>query len=114
MKKIYWKTIFSKLKAFQFAAIKAIDISGDADHPLRTVARTLELNDKGTLSCWSDDLAFIEGNRLQPINIYARFVDKERGDFIMLRGESTVASFSPGKGALLHIALSEHGNCLAK
>ncbi|GAO42175.1 hypothetical protein [Flavihumibacter petaseus] len=113
MKKIYWKMIAAKLKSFTFAAIKEIK-DAPFERPSRTVASQVKLNEKGILTCWSDDPDFIACNQEKPLQIMARFVDKESGDYIQVQGESQVASATPGEGALLRIRLDPEANCLIK
>ncbi len=57
----------------------------------------------GILSCWCEDEIFIKKNESKPIPVFARFANKESGEFMVIEGHSQVAAVAPGKGALLHI-----------
>ena len=110
MKKLYWKQLQGKLQGFTFAAIK--EVTND-DRPLRTVAMTLDLHDCRTLSCWTDDTDFISKNQEQPLPIMARFINKEKGEYILCKGESSIAARSTD-GALLHIRIEEQADCYTR
>ena len=100
------ENISSKLGSFRFAALKEIT-EKELTRPLRAITKNLHWYSNRMLSCWCDDEIFIHKNQEQPMDIYARFVDKEKGDYIIMKGHSTIAAISPGRGALLHLSLGE-------
>ncbi len=102
MKKIEMDKISSKLGVFRFASIKE-KIDKSFIRPLRTMIRTIQMGPDGTLSAWCEDEDFIIQNQQRPINILARFANKESGDFMVIEGHSRIAALAPGKGALVHI-----------
>jgi hypothetical protein len=98
--------ITSKLGSFKYAALKEI-IQKDLKRPLRAITKMLRWYSNGTMRCWCDDENFIHQNEQHPMDIYARFVDKEKGDYIIMKGSSRIVAISPGKGAVLHVSLGE-------